>query len=140
VTFDRPRLQKLETQTDSKIILLLLDLLFTLKWADCVILLRHFHVNDRPRWFALRQKLLTATIGRNDTTATILMASSLEDPSPFYCYIPDLAIRIMEENFKEQAPQNEELSLAETSEKDSTFWHKFCSENPSDIKCKIFDL
>lgn len=140
MTFDRPSLQKLETQTDGKIILLSLGLLTTLKWADCVILLRHFHVNDRPRWFTLRQKLLTATIGRNDTTATILMASSLEDPSPFYCHIPDLATRIMEENSKELELKNEESSLAETTENDSTFWHKFCSENPLDIKCKIFDL
>lgn len=135
---DRPL--DLGAESDSRILLLLLGLISTLKWADCVILLRRIYFTDQSRWLMLREKFLFATMNHNDTTATILWASCLEDPSGFYSYIPDLATKMMKENLNEQDPKQREDLLPEKTENAIPFWEKFCDENPLDIKCKIFDL
>lgn len=114
-----------------------------LKWAESVCLLREIFLRDPQRWYTLHPCLCHQSNGLGEAMTTILAASCSEDISMYYTFVPGLRFMTSPEEKSIPAAQKEEKSLSsklQNGQDFQDFWEKFCSENPEELECRIYDV
>lgn len=130
-------------QSNEKIVNQILCWIEELKWAESVCLLREVFVQDTSRWYALQASLLHQSEGLGEPMVTVLGASCSEDVSMYYTLVPGLRAMTSPDKKSTSVTQQEEgiLSTERKNGQDfENFWEKFCSENPEELECRIYEV
>ena len=111
-----------------------------LKWAESVCLLREIFLRDPKRWYALHPCLFHQSNGLSEAMTTILAASCSGDVSMYYAYVPGIRSMTCPDEKTVAESEKEEDSLSSPAKNDQKFWDKFCSENPEELECRIYEV